>query len=87
MELDQALASLRIETSMLRPSFDADIDQALASLRIETLIAYRTSLDLHDQALASLRIETGKSVILRCCLWIRLSRACGLKQMHDIRHF
>ena len=58
MFADQALASLRIETS-IEPYMDRiNADQALASLRIETALQILLSYQNQDQALASLRIET-----------------------------
>ena len=57
-------------------------DQALASLRIETFDANMLPPFPGDQALASLRIETMASTRFRPSVTIRLSRACGLKQLY-----
>lgn len=38
------------------------------------------NLNRTPHVLAAGETGSGKSVILRCCLWIRLSRACGLKR-------
>ena len=55
--LDQALASLRIETLKPLGIWLWEEDQALASLRIETEKNVRMCGRRRDQALASLRFE------------------------------
>ena len=76
---DQALASLRIETTIFFIKTLDNVDQALASLRIETYVITVTASADKDQALASLRIETPCILEKVVPEQIRLSRACGLK--------
>ena len=83
MFADQALASLRIETYVWSGREGKYCDQALASLRIETFVGFKCGYSNGDQALASLRIETNRGTSDDAFMAIRLSRACGLKQIYN----